>query len=84
MIPFSFIILVDPGMTSRAMEEHRTEIYKLVQDTTPLRRDIWDSRETAANWLRKRLPWAAWDPRVFDVYVVRACRVSKFPRRFLS
>jgi hypothetical protein len=72
MIPFSSVILVDPGMSSRAMEEQRTEIYKLVEATTPMRRDIWDSREAAKKWMKSRLPWAAWDPRVFEIYVVRA------------
>jgi len=59
-------------MASSALEEHHTEIYKLVQVTTPVRRDIWDSREAAIKWMKARVPWAAWDPRVFDIYVVRA------------
>ncbi|KAF8229948.1 hypothetical protein L208DRAFT_144014 [Tricholoma matsutake] len=69
MIPFSSMILVDPGMSSHAMEEHRTEIYKLVEATTPMRRDIWDSAEAASKWMKSRVPWKTWDPRVFEIYV---------------
>lgn len=52
------------------MEEHRTEIYKLVEATTPMRRDIWDSAEAASKWMKSRVPWKTWDPRVFEIYVV--------------
>jgi hypothetical protein len=70
MIPFSALILVDPPMASKAMEGRETEIYKLVEATTPLRRDIWASREAAEQWLKSRPPWGTWDQRVFDLYVV--------------
>lgn len=71
MIPFSALILVDPPMSTKAMEGRETEIYKLVEATTPLRRDIWASHEAAAQWLKSRPPWGTWDERVFDLYVVR-------------
>ena len=69
MIPFSSVILVDPPMFSRAIED-RTEIYKLVEAMTPIRRDIWSTREAAIKWMKSRLPFASWDPRVFDIYAV--------------
>lgn len=72
MIPFSSVILVDPPMYSREMVDRQTEIYKLVEATTPLRRDIWPTQEAARTWLQARPPWGTWDPRVLDVYTVSA------------
>jgi hypothetical protein len=54
------------------MEEYRTDMFKLIQANTPIRRDIWDSREAAIKWMKSRQPWAAWDPRVFDIFTVCA------------
>ncbi|KAG6918460.1 hypothetical protein DXG01_014087 [Tephrocybe rancida] len=50
------------------MRGRESEMYKLVEAMTPLRKDVWPSRENAAAWMRNRLPWSSWDPRVLDVY----------------
>ncbi|GLB40672.1 putative alpha/beta hydrolase family protein [Lyophyllum shimeji] len=69
MIPFAGVILVDPAMSSKSMAGQETEVYKLVAAMTPLRRDLWASREAAARWMRARPPFATWDERVFEIYV---------------
>ncbi|KAF8075722.1 Alpha/beta hydrolase fold-1 [Lyophyllum atratum] len=79
MIPFSGIILVDPPIFSVSAQDQQTEIYKLVAAMTPLRRDIWASREAAAKWLRARPPCASWDQRVFDIYVKYALQPLPTP-----
>lgn len=58
-------------MAARAMEYQENEMYKLVAAMTPLRRDIWASHEAAIEWMKVRPPFNMWDPRVFDIYVVR-------------
>ena len=67
-VPFSGIILVDPPLWSRAKANQYTELYKLIEATTPIRKDIWKDFETASQWLRDRL---SWDKRVLDIYIVR-------------
>jgi len=69
MIPFSAVILVDAPIFSKSVQGQETEVYKLVAAMTPVRRDIWASREAAAKWMRARPPCATWDQRVFDIYV---------------
>ncbi|KAF8972042.1 Alpha/Beta hydrolase protein [Flammula alnicola] len=68
-VPFSKIILVDPPIWSREKDGQDSDVYKMVEEMTPIRRDIWKSFEDASGWLKKRLPWGAWDERVFDAYV---------------
>ncbi|KAG5634602.1 hypothetical protein H0H81_001404 [Sphagnurus paluster] len=68
-IPFASLILVDPPIFPRRMRGQEMEMYKLVAVMTPLRRDIWESREAAAKWMRPRPPCQTWDQRVFNAYV---------------
>ncbi|CAA7258857.1 unnamed protein product [Cyclocybe aegerita] len=63
---FSRIIIVDPAMTSNAFDDKESDIYRFVKSTTPTRKDTWCNPDTAAAWLKARLPWATWDERVFD------------------
>ncbi|KAG6809545.1 hypothetical protein H0H92_015843 [Tricholoma furcatifolium] len=67
-IPFVGVILVDTPIFAPAMKEQESEMYKLVRAMTPLRKDIWASRDAATKWMQTRLPWSAWDRRVFDIY----------------
>lgn len=69
-IPFSRIILVDPPIWSKEKDGQDSEIYKMVEVMTPVRKDIWKSVEDASKWLKARVPWGSWDERVFDAYVV--------------
>ena len=61
------MILVDPPLWSKAKDGQNTEMYKLIESMTPIRKDIWKDFETASQWIRKRFPW---DKRVLDVYIV--------------
>ncbi|KAJ3508790.1 hypothetical protein NLJ89_g5563 [Agrocybe chaxingu] len=83
-LPFSRIILIDPAMTSKAFDDKESDIYQFVKSTTPTRKDTWKSVDVAAAWLKARLPWAAWDERVFDVYVahgLRALPTAYYPEK---
>ncbi|PPQ72403.1 hypothetical protein CVT26_003796 [Gymnopilus dilepis] len=68
-IPFSSIILVDPPIWSKERDGQDSEIYKMVETMTPIRKDVWKSPEDASKWLKARVPWGSWDERVFDSYV---------------
>ncbi|PPQ66820.1 hypothetical protein CVT24_008679 [Panaeolus cyanescens] len=68
-LPFSGLILVDPPIWSKSMAGPENEMYKIVEATTPVRLDVWDSREAAVKWFKKRIPWAMWDERVLDIYL---------------
>ncbi|KDR68066.1 hypothetical protein GALMADRAFT_257320 [Galerina marginata CBS 339.88] len=68
-IPFSSIILVDPPIWSKDKDGRDSDIYKLLETSTPVRRDIWKSNDEAALWLKSRLPWSSWEELVFDAYV---------------
>lgn len=68
-VPFSSLILIEPAMVAPSSPEN--EMYKMVAAMTPQRRDIWDTREAARRYFEARIPWAAWDARVLDRYIVR-------------
>ncbi|KDR71147.1 hypothetical protein GALMADRAFT_127350 [Galerina marginata CBS 339.88] len=68
-IPFSSIILVDPPIWGKDKDGQDSDIYKLVETMTPIRKDIWTSNDEATHWLKSRLPWGSWEERVFDAYV---------------
>ncbi|KAG6806517.1 hypothetical protein H0H93_002846, partial [Arthromyces matolae] len=71
MIPFAGLILIDPPIFHPSMWGKETEMYKLVLEMTPSRKDIWSSKAEAIKWMSKRPPFSSWDKRVFDVYAVR-------------
>lgn len=64
------MILVEPPLFAPSMEGKHTPIYRAIEQATPLRRTIWESREAARTWLKARPPWVAWDSRILDLYVV--------------
>jgi len=68
-IPFSSIILVDPPIWGKEKDGQDSDIYKLVETMTPIRKDIWKTFDEASNWLKSRLPWGSWEERVFAAYV---------------
>ena len=61
---------MDPPIWSKEKDEQDSDVYKMVAEMTPLRKDIWKSSDDAKAWLKSRIPWGAWNERVFDVYVV--------------
>ncbi|KAI0042043.1 hypothetical protein FA95DRAFT_1564738 [Auriscalpium vulgare] len=72
-LPYSFMILVEPATFSR--EISRTMLSKpllglnMATEAVMKRRDTWPSREVARDWLRNRLPWRRWDPRILDLFI---------------
>ncbi|KAG6895322.1 hypothetical protein C0992_001939 [Termitomyces sp. T32_za158] len=71
-------------MFATVAKHQKTEMYKLVSAMTPLRKDIWPSREAAVKWMQVRPPWSSWDQRVFDIYTVCLLHCSqKLPRMHL-
>ena len=69
-IPFAKIVLVDPPIWSKNVEEMHTELFNMTEAVTPIRRDIWENLDHARQWLRRRLPGGSWDDRVFDAQIV--------------
>ncbi|PPQ85923.1 hypothetical protein CVT25_014800 [Psilocybe cyanescens] len=81
-IPFAGIILVDPPMWGTEKDGHFSDLYKMVQMMTPIRRDIWKSFDAATKWLRASLPIETWDSRVFDAYIkygIRSLPTAFYP-----
>jgi len=79
MVPISRLILVDPPLWSKAKDGQHTDMYNLISNATPVRKDIWKDFETASQWLRKRFPW---DKRVLDIYIkygLRALPTAQYP-----
>ena len=70
------LILVEPTIVSRYLYAENEEAHHFATEiavkATNKRRDIWDSRESAVQWLAKRAPWKYWDPRVIRLHVVRS------------
>jgi len=68
--PFDMVILIDPPLFAPQMIDNMTDMYKMVAKTTSSRRSMWDSKEEAYNWLKTRIPWKFWYPRVLELYTV--------------
>ncbi|KAF5315315.1 hypothetical protein D9619_007549 [Psilocybe cf. subviscida] len=73
-LPFSSLILVDPPIWSKKWHGKDNEFYKMVEQMTPTRRDIWMNRREASEWLQSKIA-RAWDKRVFAKYVEHGVRL---------
>lgn len=69
-LPFEMLIMVDPAWFGPNGNES-SKMYKMAEKTTPNRRYQWASKDAAYNWMKTRLPWKAWDPRILKIYTVR-------------
>lgn len=74
-LPYSSLILVEPSMMTkeilaRLMSKGNDAWHDLIQ-MARTRRDVWDSRVAARQWMASRLPWKTWTPRAIDLFVVR-------------
>ncbi|KAF9465305.1 Alpha/beta hydrolase fold-1 [Collybia nuda] len=71
--PYKAVFLVEPTMLSpEVYDAEARKLYDYVSSTkehTLNRRDVWESKEIALEWLGSRMPWKAWDPRVLKLYV---------------
>ncbi|KAH9483336.1 Abhydrolase domain-containing protein mpaH [Psilocybe cubensis] len=68
-IPFAGVILVDPPMWGTEKEGQFSDMYKMVETMTPIRRDTWKSHDAAVKSIKGSLPFAMWDERVLDTYI---------------
>ncbi|KAF8967921.1 Alpha/Beta hydrolase protein [Flammula alnicola] len=73
-VPFDMVILVDPPLFTPPMADQMTDMFRFVEQTTPHRRSIWESRNAAHEWLKSRIPWKFWDPRVLKLYTEHGLR----------
>lgn len=64
------MILIDPPMAARNTFGQDSAMYRMVEATTPVRRDQWEGREHARKWMRQRQPWKTWDERMFKQFIV--------------
>ncbi|KAF9553883.1 alpha/beta-hydrolase [Agrocybe pediades] len=77
--PFDMVILIDPPLFAPEMVDNMTDVYKMVEKTTPLRRAVWKSKDEAYKWLKARLPYKSWAPRVLRLYTEYGLRPLPTP-----
>ena len=72
-LPCTSVVLVEPPMMTREIHERFVESgvnLMRAMEGIKRRKDIWDARAAAHEWLAQRVPWRAWDARVLQAYVV--------------
>ncbi|KAG6910003.1 hypothetical protein DXG01_014003 [Tephrocybe rancida] len=71
--PYVAVFLVEPTILSQELfdshAKERENAANMTMRITLARRDSWPDRGAATAYLRRRLPWKAWDSRVFDTYI---------------
>ncbi|EIW62380.1 alpha/beta-hydrolase [Trametes versicolor FP-101664 SS1] len=77
-LPYSSLILIEPGLMTRAMLNtvrfDKASPLTRAAEAVRMRKDIWPSRAAAREWLTKRFPYRRWDARVLDLFVEHALR----------
>ncbi|KZP33541.1 alpha/beta-hydrolase [Athelia psychrophila] len=78
-VPYASFILVEPTIVSEQIYNDNIDAHQFVDEmvisNTLKRRDVWDDRETAIQWLSKRSPWKFWDPRALQLYSLHGLRL---------
>ncbi|KAG6901876.1 hypothetical protein C0995_007000 [Termitomyces sp. Mi166 len=81
--PYIAVFLVEPTILSQqlfdAHAKEREDSANMTMKVTLTRRDSWPSKEAAAAYLQRRLPWKSWDSRVFDIYINHGLRTIPTP-----
>ena len=74
MASLSSLILIEPVMVPPPIgnPDPRIEIGKKNVEGVLKRRDRWANMDELQTWLAKRYPYKIWDPRIIDIYLVRA------------
>ncbi|KII83781.1 hypothetical protein PLICRDRAFT_58234 [Plicaturopsis crispa FD-325 SS-3] len=71
-LPYIALFLVEPTIIWEAMynetREDRETMMDFIMRGTLARRESWPTRDDAFASLRKRLPWAMWDPRAVKLF----------------
>lgn len=86
-LPFSSLILIEPGFISPEMLERVSNMgirYETLITMAKTRKDTWPSREAARVWISTRLPWKFWTPRSLDLFVVRVDGMHVFQSLYPS
>jgi hypothetical protein len=72
--PFVAVFLLEPSMLTRELWMthlmERETLMRRSMSATLRRPSMFDTWEEAANYYRKRKPWAGWDHEAFDVFQV--------------
>lgn len=86
--PYTALFLVESTITPQAIFEldlaERMEYMDLVVNMTLKRNDLWPNKEAARAYFKKRLPWAMWDERSIEAYVVRLVPCDSMDVRWLT
>ena len=72
-LPFSSLILIEPGMLSRELWRvvfKEPTLFNRIMEMTRRGKNNWPSREAARQWFSKRNPWKTWDAQAFDLMIV--------------
>ena len=74
-VPYHSLILIEPALITQAAwdahAEERVLALKMMSKAVMKRRDAWDGRAEARAYFKERLPWAMWNARSFDLFLVR-------------
>lgn len=71
VFPFSSLILIEP-LFSPAGSHHLRRLREILVKGAYERRDVWPDRQHAMLALKRRERTQKWDPRILNIFVVRA------------
>ncbi|KAJ7175087.1 alpha/beta-hydrolase [Mycena crocata] len=87
-LPYSSMILVEPGMMTREMFEQlsalTSEFGDRIKAAVQKRTDVWGSRDEARAWFQERKSWKKWDSRVLEAFLkygLRDLPTATYPNR---
>ncbi|KAF9557223.1 hypothetical protein CPC08DRAFT_764688 [Agrocybe pediades] len=61
------------------MLKNTRNMFIVMAKTTSSRRSVWESKDAAHSWLKARIPWKLWDPRVLNLYTEHGLRSLPTP-----
>ena len=73
--PYIAILLSEPTMVTTELYTENIEAHEFATamacKSSSSRRDTWDDKESAFEWLSKKRPWKSWDSRALRLFTVR-------------
>ena len=74
-VQYHALVVIEPALITQAAwdsnAEERVMALKMMSKAVMKRRDAWASRTDARAYFEQRLPWAIWDKRVLELFLVR-------------
>ncbi|KAJ7147986.1 Alpha/beta hydrolase fold-1 [Mycena filopes] len=70
--PFTAMILIEPAMVAAELDPYKEGGIAMLTSAIRVRRDTWESRDDAFQWMNARFPWNIWDPRVLRAHIDHA------------